>query len=96
MRVGMPGGFQDLPGTALQYDFTGIHDNNPITDTGNRAEIMTDVKHRHIAVTGQITEQFQNMRLGGDIEAGGRLIKQQRIRLARQGHSNGDTLLLAT
>ena len=80
---------------AFQHRLARVKHLYPVADPRDHAQIVADIDHRHVAVGGQIAQQFEDMRLRGDIEAGGRLVQQQRVRLAGQRHGDRHALLLA-
>ena len=71
----MHGGGQNLPCTALQHHFSGVHYHHAITDPRNRSKIVADIDHRHIPLGSNIAQQFKNMRLRRHIQSGGWFIK---------------------
>ena len=56
---------------------------------------MGNQDHRHAALGHQIGDQVEDLPLDGDVERGGRLVRNQQIRLAGQRHGDGDALALA-
>ena len=67
---------------------TGIHHHHPVRSFGNHAQIMGD---QHDGCTHSAVEfhhQLENLRLDGHIQRRGRLIGNQQLGVARQGHRN--------
>ena len=56
---------------------------------------MRDIEHRHLQPGTKITQQFDDLLLGRDIEAGSGFIEHHQIRFAGKRHGDADALLLA-
>ncbi|SPU65668.1 Uncharacterised protein [Brucella neotomae] len=76
--------------------FTGAHDIDPVGEAAHDAQIMRDENHRHSEPLLQICQKVQNLRLNGDVQRCGRLIRDQDIRLVGKRHGNHDALALPT
>ena len=94
-RIGMGGIDEDAPRVAVEDDLAAIHHRDARADAGDRAEVVADIDHRGAQPRRELGEQVEDMRLRGDVEPGGRLVEQQRLRLAGERHRDGDALLLA-
>lgn len=64
-------------------------------DLGHHAEVVRDEHHAHALFLLDPGDQGEDLRLGGDIQGGGRLIGDQQGRLERQGHGDHHALALA-
>ena len=59
------------------------------------AEIMRDEKKGHAHLALELGKKFEDLRLHGHVESGGRLVRDQEIGLVRQRHGDDDALALA-
>src|SRR3546814_4277457 len=57
----------------------------------HHAHVVGDQHERHAALALQRDQQFQDLRLDGDVEGGGRLIGYQQARIAGDGRSEEHT-----
>ena len=55
----------------------GVHDDDPVGDLGDDAEVVGDEQDGHADVAPQLVEQRQDLRLDGDVEGGRRLVGDQ-------------------
>ena len=92
--IGVLGFQQHLLRGASLNDLTFFHDDHPVGDIGHHAKIMGDENHRHAALAPQVFYQLEDLRLGGHIKRRGRLIRDEDVRLERQGHRDHDPLSL--
>ena len=53
---------------------------------------MADHDQRHVPFALDVLEQVEDLLLSGDVERGGRLVRDQQVRVARQGHRDRDPL----
>ena len=63
----------------------GVHDDDPVGDLGDDAEVVGDEQNRHADLAPQLVEQRQDLRLDGDVEGGRRLVGDQQQGVAREG-----------
>ena len=56
---------------------------------------MSDEQYRHAGLLLKPPEQVQDLGLDGDVEGGGRLVRDQQVRVSRQGDGDHDPLLHA-
>ena len=80
-------------GRPLLGDAGGIHDDDAVGVTGDHAEIVSDDDQRDVELARQILHQFENLRLNGDVERRGRLVRDDELRIA--GQSDRDHHALA-
>ncbi len=85
-RVGVLGVVEDVVERALLDDPARIHHADAVGDLGDDAEVVGDDDHRHPELSLQLLEQTEDLRLGGDVESGGRLVGDQQLRLVCQRH----------
>ena len=77
---------EDLPDGRLLDLSSPPHHDHPIRDLGDHPHIMSDEHHRHADLVLKGGDQLQNLRLDGDIEGGGRLVGDEELRPAGEGH----------
>jgi hypothetical protein len=82
-------------GIALFDQLAMLQHHDPVGDFGHHTKIMGDEHDGHVPAFLQVTHQFQDLRLGGDIECRGRLVGHQNGRLECQRHGNHGALALA-
>ena len=82
-------------GCALFDDDAVLHHHDAVGDLGDDAEIMGDEHDRGLAALLQVADQFQDLRLRGDVERGGRLVRDQQLWIERQRHRDHGALALA-
>ena len=83
---------QDRLGRAILDDPARIHDGDPVTELGHDAEVMGNEDDGQPAVTPQIIEQRQDLRLHCHVQCCRRLISDDHVRVVCQGHGDADTL----
>ena len=76
-------------------DLAVAHHADPVGDFGDDPEVVGDEHHRHAAASLQVADQFEDLRLGGDVERGGRFVGDQQLRLQSQCHGDHHPLALA-
>ena len=72
-----------------------VHDGNRIGNSFDHGQVMGDQQDAHLVFSLNVHEQVQDLALNGDIKGGGRLIGNQQLWPAGQGHGNHDPLPLA-
>ena len=80
---------------AFLYDFTAIHEQDPISHFPGEAHLMGDDDHRHPAI-GKLLHYFQYLTHHLRVQCGGWFVKQHDMRLHRECSRYGDSLLLST
>ena len=73
-------------------DLAGIHHRDLVADFGDDAEIVGDQDDRGAAGRLQFAHQVEDLRLQGDVERGGRLVRDQELGIAGQRHRDHDAL----
>ena len=93
LGIGMAGILINVLTGAILDNFTCIHDGNRITGFGYHTQIMGNQKHGSVELFFQSIHQPQYLGLNGDVQCCGRLIRNQKLRIAGQGDGNYDPLL---
>ena len=88
MYMGVPRiGIKSLHGRLLQ-DRAGIHDHYAVRDAGDNAQIMRYLDNRHAQFPAKPPDQFDDLRLDGDVERGRRLIGYKNLGVAGERDGN--------
>jgi hypothetical protein len=91
--VGMFGGMEDRRHGRLLDDLPGIHDDDAVAHLRDNTEIVGDEEHRHAQLRRQPPDQREDLRLDGDVECGGWLVRDEQTR--RTGNPHADYGALA-
>ena len=94
-RIGMLRRVEHLLDRSLLDDLALLHHADPFRDPADDAEVMGDEQDRHAEARLQVLEKLENLRLHGDVERSGRLVRDQEIRLVGERHRDHDALALA-
>ena len=86
---------QNLCRCTLFNDHAVLHHHHAVGDLGDHAKIVGDEQHGRLLALLQVADQFQDLRLRGDIERGGGLVGNQQFRIERQRHRDHGALALA-
>ena len=78
---------------AVLNDFSGVHDCHLVAYLSHNSQVMGNQDDGRVDFLLQLLHHIQNLRLNGHIQGRGRLIGQQKLRLAGQGHCYDHTLL---
>ena len=70
------------------------HDKDPVTDTDQLRHFGRD-HHDSLALLGKLQDQLIDLVLGADVDAAGRLVEEQDLRLRQQPAAKNDLLLVA-
>ena len=92
LGVGVLGIRKDIGGLRGLHHAALLHHHHAIAIGGGKAEIMRDQDGRHIAAFGEFDDQVHHGLLRGDVEAGGRLIRDQKLRIAGERQCDHDAL----
>ena len=74
---------------------TGVHHHHPLRHLRHDAQIVRDEHDRGAGPGFELAHQVEDLRLDRDIERRGRLVGNQKPRLARKRHRDHDTLPLS-
>src|SRR4051794_16480826 len=69
-------------------DATGIHHRNAVGGLGDHAHVVGDEHHRSTVVAPEALDQRDDLRLHGDVERGGRLVRYDQLRLGADRQRN--------
>ena len=89
LRAGEQGGVR-----ALLDDLAVAHDADMVGHLADDAEVVGDQQQRHAEAALQILQQFQDLGLDRHVEGGGRLVRDQQVRLVGERHRDHDALAL--
>ena len=92
LRVGVGGGGEQLPHRCLFQLFTVAHHDNLVRHFRDHGHIMRDEDHRHAQFGLQLADGVEDLRLNGHVQRGRRLIRDQKLRPARQRHRDHHAL----
>jgi hypothetical protein len=95
MRVGMQRALEQLRHGRILHQLARIEDGHAIAKLRDDAQVMGDVQHSGVAGLDEIAQQVEDRSLGRHIEAGGRLIEDEKARPGAEGDGNQDALLHA-
>ena len=71
------------------------HHRDAVGDLRDHAHVVGDEQHGGAVIPLQVADQGQDLLLRGDVERGGRLVRDQQFRLQHQRHRDHDALALA-
>ena len=71
------------------------HHRDAVGDLRDHAHVVGDEQHGGAVIALQVADQGQDLLLRGDVERGGRLVRDQELRLEHQRHRDHDALALA-
>ena len=74
---------------------TELHHRHLVGDLSHHAEVMGDEQQCHALAVLQLAHQRQDLRLGGDVQRGGRLVGDQQRGFQHQGRGDHHPLALA-
>ena len=86
---------QHLGGRALFDDAAVLHHSDIVADLRGDAQIVGDEQQRDAEPLLDLVEQFEHLRLHGDVERGDRLVRHQHVGIERQRAGDRDALALA-
>jgi hypothetical protein len=93
-RVFMPRPRKHLVARADFDPFSELEHRHAVCDVRDDAEVMGDEEHRHASTLLDVRDEFQDLRLRGHVEGGGRLVGDEQRRLQRERHGDHDALAL--
>ncbi len=85
---------KELRGLAGLDQHALLHDANALGKGTHQIQVMGDQHDCHAELGLEVAQQVENLRTDGDIERGGRFVRQQQLRAAGQRHSNHRALAL--
>ncbi len=76
----------------LLHLVAAVHDQHAVGDLGHDAHVVGDEDDAHLHLGLEAADQFEDLRLDRDVEGRGRLIGDEQLRLAGQGHGDHHAL----
>ena len=95
LRVGMVRPAEHLLDRRLLNDPAEIHDDHPVREVLDYAEIMADEEVGQAELVTQVQKKIDDLSLDRNIERRDRLVADQEVRPDREGARNADALALA-
>ena len=92
LGVGVLGLRKDIGRLRGLHHVALLHHHHAIAIGGGKTEIMRDQDGRHVPALGEFDDQVHHRFLRGDVEAGGRLIRDQKLRIAGERQRDHDAL----
>ena len=86
LRIGMFGVAEQLGRRRLLDDPSGVHDGDAVRRLRDDAEIVRDQEERQLELALHVAQEFQDLRLDGDVERRRRLVGDEQRRPARERH----------
>ena len=88
VRVGMQRVGEQLGHGGLLDHLRGVHHGHVVGHFGHDAQVVGDQQDRHAHLALQGPQQIQDLGLDGDVEGRGRLVGDQQLRVAGEGHGD--------
>ena len=79
-------------GRRLLDGAAGVHDQDPVGDVGDDAEVVGDEQDRGAEPLAEVAQQVEDPRLDRHVERGGRLVGDQQLRVAGDRHRDHHAL----
>lgn len=93
--VGVHGIGKEFASRAGFHDLAGIHYGDAVGDVLYKVKIVSNEQNAHAERFFEVEEEVDDLCLHGDVESGGRFVRDEQFRLGSQGHGDHDTLLHA-
>ena len=94
-RVRVLGLVEHLLRRALLDHLAGVHHADPVAHRADHAEVVGDQQDRRVGLGPQRAHEVEHLGLDGGVEAGGRLVEHEQLRVAGERHGDHDPLLHA-
>ncbi|KAG1244961.1 hypothetical protein G6F65_021513 [Rhizopus arrhizus] len=91
-RVRMLRAVQHVVDLAVFDDAAGVHHGHVVGQTGHNGQIMRDPDQAGAVLLRQLLHFGQDLRLDGDVQRGGRLIRDDQVGAVQHGNGNGHAL----
>ncbi len=88
LGIGMLRVVENVGGRARFHHFAAIHHHHLVGHRGDDSEVVGNQQDRHAELRLQVLQQFQDLRLNGDVERGGRLVGDQKGRATDERHGD--------
>ena len=82
-------------GGGLLDDLAGVHDGDVVCHLGDERQVVGHEDHGEAELLAQLVKQSDDLFLNGDVQGGGRLVRNDELRVAGQGHGDENALTLA-
>ncbi len=92
LGVGHPDAPEQPRGRGLLDDPAGVHHDHLVGVRRGQPEIVADQHQRHAQLGLQLKQQLHDLRLGRDVQRGGRLVGDEQLRTAGQRDGDHDAL----
>ena len=79
---------KDALDRAFLHHAAGVHHANAVCSAGHDAKVVGDEEDRHSDAFAKAHDEIKHLRLHGHIERSRGLVRNQELRLARQGDGN--------
>ena len=86
---------EDVTHRAAFENLAVVHHGHIIGDFGHHAEVVGDEDHAHARLGLQLAQQLEDLELHGHVEGRGRLVGDEQLGMAGDGHGNHHALLLS-
>ncbi len=83
---GCSGRLEDRPAPRRAPCTAGVHHQDVVGEVGDHAQVVRDQDDRGAGLLLEVLEQVEDLRLHGHVERGGRLVRDQQLRVADQRH----------
>ena len=80
----MRGPHQRVVDRGILDHLAGIHRDHPRAGLRDDAEVVRDQHQRRVRGLAEVAQEFEDLRLHGDVERSGRLVRDQELRPADQ------------
>jgi hypothetical protein len=91
-RVGVQRLAEQRHDVGLLHDLAGVHHGDPVAHLGHDAEVVRDQDDRGPGLVAELAHEIEDLGLDRDVERGGRLVGDQQLGLAGEGHGDHDPL----
>ncbi len=83
---------EQIVGNSLLDDLAGVHHTDPVAHRADHAEVVGDHQDRRTGFPAKRAHQVEHLRLDRRVEACGRFVEHQQLRVAGQRHRDHDAL----
>ena len=86
---------EDLLGRSLFDEPPGVQDADALAEAHDQSEVVRDQQDGGVDAPAQLLDEVEDLGLHGGVEAGGRLVEDEQLRVHGQRHGDDHALLLA-
>ena len=87
---------EDLAGGAFFDETPCVEHADSVAEAHDQAEVVGDQQDGRVDAAAQLLDEVEDLGLHRGVEAGGRLVEDEELRVDGQRHGDHDALLLAT